>query len=56
MNQHFEHDYANEIAGRGDYDHDPYDDGLGCARGILWGVGAVIAALIVGCLTAGWWL
>jgi hypothetical protein len=55
-NQHFEHDYADEIAGRYDNDHDPYDDGLGCARGILFGVGLFVAAVVIGCITSPWWL
>lgn len=55
-NQHFEHDYADEIAGRYDNDHDPYDDGLGCARGILFGVGVFVAAVVIGCITSPWWL
>lgn len=49
---HFEHNYANEIAGRGDDDHARManaisDDGLGCPRGVCY---AALGMALIGAL------
>lgn len=51
MNNNVEYDYADDLRGG----QPPEDDGS-FFKGLLWATGIMVAVVVVGGWTAGWWL